>query len=295
MPATSAALALEHRYWVCSPAPNKHRTLGGFFLRSLQEFEGFAEDGIFWRQRARKRRLFLRIGRAAIVIAGVGFVFGGSADNFGRHNAFLQDGLSIAIVIIGNRQKERGPVVERNQFLFRGQAKSALANDVPAVVRNHGGRQHFGCSRGRCVDQHGNRRFPDHFAGIGRENLRGNRLAAQCRQGPRRNKKLRDGNRFRNWSTPAFAKIQDHFTSALFFRVHQPGAYFIGASWIQRRQAKDKNIRIGLRGDNFWNAEFFAHQVDFVWISFAAADDSNFYTRARLAMKEVHCLAKGHI
>src|SRR5580698_3489162 len=128
-PKPSEALPLECRYLVCSSAPNEHRTLGGFFLWSLQEFEGFAVDGIFGRQRTRKRRFFLCIGRAAIVIAGVSLIISGSAHNFGRHNARFEDGLSIPIVIIGDGQKERCPVIECDQFLFGGQAKGALAND----------------------------------------------------------------------------------------------------------------------------------------------------------------------
>jgi hypothetical protein len=36
-----------HSYLIYCPVPNEHRALGGFFLRSLQEFEGFAEDRIF--------------------------------------------------------------------------------------------------------------------------------------------------------------------------------------------------------------------------------------------------------
>ena len=77
-----AALSLERKDSSCSRAPNEHRTLGGFFLRSLQEFEGFAVDGIFGRQRARRNRFFLSIGRTIIVIAGVRFVLGSSTDDF---------------------------------------------------------------------------------------------------------------------------------------------------------------------------------------------------------------------
>jgi hypothetical protein len=45
----SAAIALERKNSICCPAPMEHRTLGGFFLRSLHEFEGFAEDRILGR------------------------------------------------------------------------------------------------------------------------------------------------------------------------------------------------------------------------------------------------------
>jgi hypothetical protein len=45
--APPTVLMSGHSYLIYCPAPNEHRALGGFFLRSLQEFEGFAEDRIF--------------------------------------------------------------------------------------------------------------------------------------------------------------------------------------------------------------------------------------------------------
>jgi hypothetical protein len=45
----STAITLKRKNSICGPAPNEHGKLGGFFLRSLQEFEGFAEDRVLGR------------------------------------------------------------------------------------------------------------------------------------------------------------------------------------------------------------------------------------------------------
>src|SRR5580692_4902544 len=66
-----AGATLARRNLSCCRAPNEHRTLGGFFQRSLQEFEGFAEDGILGCQRARRHRFFLRIRRAVVLIGSI--------------------------------------------------------------------------------------------------------------------------------------------------------------------------------------------------------------------------------
>jgi len=71
---------LERRKLICGSALNGHGTLGGFFLRRLQEVEGFAEDWIFGRERTGRNRFFLRIGSAAVIIAGVVVGGGGTHD-----------------------------------------------------------------------------------------------------------------------------------------------------------------------------------------------------------------------
>lgn len=69
--APAALLTAEQRMQIGCPEIRQHGKLSSFFLRRLQEFERFFEDGIFRRQRARLRRFLLRVSRIAIVVAGV--------------------------------------------------------------------------------------------------------------------------------------------------------------------------------------------------------------------------------
>jgi len=113
-------------------------------------------------------------------------------------------------------------------FCSERDRKSALQRH-PAMVRSDGGSQNF---RGSEVVASIKRRrdSSNYLLGLGRKKLRRDGLAAQRRQGARRNEKASSRNRLGDLSASAFPHIHYDLANSLFFRVQETIANFIRAA-----------------------------------------------------------------
>src|SRR5712664_350938 len=141
-----------------------HGKLSSLFRGLLQQVESPVKDGVFRRKWARSEPgFFLGLGhcRRSLFIGRIRIIFWNGVYHFRWGDAFFHDRLAARIVVIRDREDQRRAIIERNELLLGGQTKSALANDITAVVRNNGGSQNFRGPRRRGVDQNGDGILPN--------------------------------------------------------------------------------------------------------------------------------------
>src|SRR5882762_3680058 len=261
-----------------------HGKLSSLFRGGLQQVERSVKDGVFRRKRARSEPRFflgLRCSRRWLFI--------------GRIRTFFHDRFAAGIVVVRNREDQRRAVIQRNKLLLGGETKSPLSNDIPAMVRSDGGSQNFRSSGGGGVDQNGDGIPPNYLLGLGRKKLRRDGLAAQRRQGDRKNEKASSRNRLGDLSASAFPHIHYDLANSLFFRVQETIANFIRAACVERGNAQNQNVGIHFQGDDLRRSQLLSNEIDFFRRSFAAPDHPNLDSRARLAIEKIHGLAHGHV
>src|SRR6267143_2815578 len=223
-----------------------HGKLSGLFRGGLQQVERSVKDGVFRRKRARSEPgFFLGLGWwRCLFIGRIRIIFRGGVHHFRWDDAFFHDRFAAGIVVVRDRKDQSRAIIQRNELLLGGETKSALSNDIPTMVRSDGGSQNFRSPGGGGVDQNGDGIPPNYLLGLGRKKLRRNRLAAQRRQGARRNEKASGRNCLGNLSASAFPHIHYDLAYSLFFRVQETIANFIRAACVERGNAQNQNVGI---------------------------------------------------
>src|SRR5260370_25556841 len=174
-----------------------------------QQVERSVRDGVIGRKRAQSERVFL-LGlrrRRRLFLGGIQVLFGDSAHHFRWRDAVFQNRFAAGIVVVRNREDQRRAVVQCNQLLLGGEAERALPNHISAMVCADGGSQNFGGSRGGGVNQDGNGVLPNNLLGLSRNNLCGDRLAAQRSQRAGRNEQTNGRTPLGDLTTPPFPHI----------------------------------------------------------------------------------------
>src|ERR1700687_5832509 len=277
-----------------------HGKLSSLFRGGLQQVERSVKNGVFRRKRARSEPgFFLGLGCCSwwrcFFIGRVRIFFRGRAHYFRWDDAFFHDRFAAGIVVVRDREDQRRAIIQRNKLLLGGETKSPLSNDIPAMVRSDGGSQNFRGSGRGGVDQNGDGIPPNYLLGLGRKKLRRDGLAAQRRQGARRNEKASGRNRLGDLPASAFPHIHYDLAYSLFFRIQETIANFIRAACVERGNAQHQNVGIHFLGDDLRRSQLLSNDIDFFRRSLAAPDYPNLDSRARLAIEKIHGLAHGHV
>src|SRR6266403_1589327 len=275
-----------------------HGKLSSLFRGGPPQVERSVKDGVFRRKRARSEPRFflgLECSRRWLFIGRIRIFFRDGTHDFRWDDTFFHDRFAAGIVVVRDREDQRRAIIQRNKLLLGGETKSPLSNNIPAMVRSDGGSQNFRSSGGGGVDQNGDGIPPNYLLGLGRKKLRRNRLAAQRRQGARRNEKASGRNCLGNLSASAFPHIHYDLAYSLFFRVQETIANFIRAACVERGNAQNQNVGIHFQSDDLRRSQLLSNEIDFFRRSFAAPDHPNLDSRARLAIEKIHGLAHGHV
>src|SRR6202171_1789127 len=276
-----------------------HGKISSRFRGGLQQVERSVKDGVFRRKRARSEPgFFLGLGCSwwrCFFIGRIRIFFRDGAHYFRWDDAFFHDRFAAGIVVVRDREDQRRAIIQRNKLLLGGETKSPFSNDIPAMVRSDGGSQNFRGSGRGGVDQNGDGIPPNYLLGLGRKKLRRDGLAAQRRQGARRNEKASGRNRLGDLSAPEFPHIHYDLAYSLFFRIQETIANFIRAACVERGNAQNQNVGIHLLGDNLGRSQLLSNEIDFFRCSLAAPDYPNLDSRTRLAIEKIHGLAHGHV